>query len=75
MVDSPKAFCNILNVFAAEISFRKQNLIALFCSIKLDIVKIEETAFNRLENTSVTKQKIMTLTRNLAQISLTVLPT
>ena len=45
MLELPKAFRNILNVFnvfAAEISFRKQNLMALFCSIKSDIVKIEE---------------------------------
>ena len=27
MVKSPKAFCNILNVSATEISFRKQNFL------------------------------------------------
>ena len=42
MVELPKAFRNILNVSAAEISCRKQNLMALLCSIKSDIVKIEK---------------------------------
>ena len=54
MVKSPKAFCNILNVSASEISFRKQNLMALLCSTNSDIVKIEKITFSRLENTSVT---------------------
>ena len=54
MVKSLKAFCNILYVSATEISFRKQKLKALLCSKNADIVKIEEIAFSRLENTSVT---------------------
>ena len=54
MLKSRKAFCNILNVSATEISFRKQNLKALFCLTNSDIVKIEKITFNRLENTSVT---------------------
>ena len=54
MVKSPKAFCKILNVSATEISFRKQNLMALLCSTNSDIVKIEKITFSRLENTSVT---------------------
>ena len=54
MVKPPKAFCNILNVSTIEISFRKQNLMALFCSTISDIVKIKKITFSRLENTSVT---------------------
>ena len=54
MVKSPKAFCNILNVSATEISFRKQNLMELLCSTNSDIVKIEKNTFSRLENPSVT---------------------
>ena len=54
MVKSPKAFCNIVNVSATEISFRKQNLMALLYSTNSDIVKIEKITFSRLENTSVT---------------------
>ena len=54
MVNSPKAFCNILNVSVTEISFRKQNLIALFCSTNSDIVKVKKITFSRLKNTSVT---------------------
>ena len=42
MLELPKAFRNILNVSAAEISFRQQNLMAFLCWIKLDIVKIEK---------------------------------
>jgi len=61
MVESPKAFRNILNVSAAEISFRKQNLMALLCSIKLDIVKIEVCTLG-LVNSSVIILVIMTLT-------------
>ena len=34
MVDLPKAFRNILNVSAAEISFRKQNLMTLLNQIR-----------------------------------------
>ena len=52
MVKSPKAFCNILNDSATEISFRKQNLMALLCSTNSDIVKIEKITFSRLENTN-----------------------
>ena len=47
MVKSPKAFCKILNVSATEISFRKQNLMALLCSTNSDIVKIEKITFRR----------------------------
>ena len=54
MVKSPKAFCNILNVSATEISSRNENLMALLCSTNSDIVKIENITFSRLENTSVT---------------------
>ena len=54
MVKSPKASCNILNVSATEISFRKQNLMAPLCPTNSDIVKIEKITFSRLENTSVT---------------------
>ena len=54
MVKSPKAFCNILNVSATEISFRKQNLMALLCSKNSDIVKMEKITFSRLKNTSAT---------------------
>ena len=54
VIKSPKAFCNILSVSATEISFRKQNLMALLCSTNSDIVKIEKITFGRLENTSVT---------------------
>ena len=42
---SPTAFCNILNISAAEISFRTQNLMQLLCSIKSDIVKIGKNTF------------------------------
>ena len=42
MVKSPKAFCNILNVSATEISFRKQNLMGLLCSTNWNIVQIEK---------------------------------
>ena len=54
MGKSLKAFCNILNVSVTEISFRKQNLMALLCSTNPDIAKIEKITFSRLENTSVT---------------------
>ena len=74
MFKSPKAFCNILNVSATEISFRKQNLMALLCSKNSDFVKIEKITFSRLENTSVTMQQVMTLTWNLAQMSVTIGP-
>ena len=50
MVESSKAFCKILNVSATEISFRKQNLMALHCSTNSDIIKIEKITFSRLEN-------------------------
>ena len=53
MVKSPKAFCNILNVSATEISFRKQNLMTFLCLTNSNIVKIEKITFSRLENTSV----------------------
>ena len=68
MVELRKAFRNILKVSAAEISFRKQNLMALLCSIKSDIVKIEKCTLGRLVNTSVNILLIMTLTWNLAQM-------
>ena len=51
MVELPKTFRNILNVSAAEISFRKQNLMALLCSSKSDIVKIEKCTLGRLVKT------------------------
>ena len=54
MLKSPKAFCNILNVSATKISFRKQNLMALHCSTNSEVVKIEKMTFSRLESTSVT---------------------
>ena len=54
MVKSPKAFCNILNVSATEISFRKKKLMALLCPTNSNIVKIEKITFSLLENTSVT---------------------
>ena len=75
MVELPRDFRNILNVYAAEILFLKQNLMALLCSIKSDIVKIEKSTLGRLVNTSVNILLIMTLTCNLAQMLLTVLPT
>ena len=53
MVESPKAFCNILNVYATEISFRIQNLMGPLCSTNSDVVKIEKM-ISPLENTSVT---------------------
>ena len=62
MVELPKALRNILNVSTAEISFPKQNLMALLCSIKSDIVKIEKCTLGRLVNTSVNTLLIMTLT-------------
>ena len=49
-------FCNILNVSATGIPFRKQNLMALLCSINSGIVKIEKITFSRLEITTVTIQ-------------------
>ena len=58
MEELPKAFLNILNVSAAEIFFRKQNLMSLLCSIKLDIVKIEKCTPGRLVNTSVNDKDI-----------------
>ena len=48
---------------------------APLCSTNLDIVKIEKITFSRLENTSVTMFQMMTLTWNLAQMSVTVGPT
>ena len=42
---SPKAFCNILNVSAAKIPFRTQNLMQLLWSTKSDIIKIEKNTF------------------------------
>ena len=75
MLKSPKACYNILNASATAISFRKQNLMALLCSTNLDIVKIENITFSRLENTSVTMKQMMTLTWYLAQMSVTVGPT
>ena len=75
MLELPKAFRNILKVSAAEISFRKQDLMALLCSIKTDIVKIEKYTHGRLVNRSVTILLIMILAWNLAQMILTVLPT
>ena len=54
MAKSPKAFCNILNVSATKVSFRKKNVMALLCSTNSDIVKIKKITFSRLENTSVT---------------------
>ena len=62
MVELPKAFRNILNVFAAEISCRKENLMALLCSIKSDIVKTEKFTLGRVVNTSVNILLIMILT-------------
>ena len=59
MVELPKVFPNILNVSAAEISFHKQNLMALLCSIESDIVKIEKCTLGRLVNTSVNKLLII----------------
>ena len=50
MVELPKAFHNILNVSAAEFSCRKQNSMALLCSIKSAIVKIEKCTLGRLVN-------------------------
>ena len=50
MVELPNVFRNILNISAAEISFRKQNMMALLCSIKSDIVKIEKCTLGRLVN-------------------------
>ena len=50
MVELPKAFRNILYVFAAEVSFRKQNLMALLCSIISDIVKIEKCTLALTDN-------------------------
>ena len=75
MVELAKTFRNILNVSAAEISFRKQNLMALLYSIKSDIVKIEKCSFGRLVNTSINVLLIMTLTWKLVHMLLTVLPT
>ena len=75
MVESPKAFRNILNVSAAGTSFRKQNLMALLCSIESDIVKIEKCTLGCLINTSVNILLMMILTWNSAQMSSTVLPT
>ena len=43
MIKSPKSFYNILNVSETEISFRKQNLMALLCSTNSDIVKTEKS--------------------------------
>ena len=54
MVKLPNSFCNIPNVSATEISFRKQNFMAILCSTNPDIEKIEKITFIRLENTSVT---------------------
>ena len=54
MVESPKAFWNILNVSVTKISFRKQNFMALLYSTNSVILKIEKTTFSRLENTIVT---------------------
>ena len=62
LVELPKAFRNILNVSAAEISCHKQNLMELLCSIKSDIVKIEKCNLDRLVNTSVNILLTMTLT-------------
>ena len=53
MVKAPKAFYNILNVSATEISFGKQNWMPLLCSTNSDIVKIEKISFSHLGNTSV----------------------
>ena len=73
MIELPKAFRNILNISAAEISVRKQNLMALLYSIKSDIVKIKKCTLDRL--VLYILLLIMTLTWNLAQMLLTVLPT
>lgn len=39
-MDLPQAFCNIQYIFLTDISFRKENLIVLLCTTKLDIAKI-----------------------------------
>ena len=62
MVELSKACRNILNISAAEISFCEQNVLALLCSIKSDIVKIEKCTLGRLVNTSVNILLLMTLT-------------
>ena len=71
MVELPKIFRNIPNVSAADLSFRKQNLMALLCSIKSEIVKIEKHKFGKHKYILL----IMTLTWNLAQMLLIVVPT
>ena len=50
MATSPKAFCNILNVFTTEIWHRKHNLMAHFCSTNSDIVDLEKITFSETED-------------------------
>ena len=58
MLKSPKAFCNIQNVSATEISSRKQNLMALLCSTNSDIVKMKKITFSDYKRNYVTNDDI-----------------
>ena len=58
MLELPKVFRNILNVSAAEISIRKQNLKALLCSIIVKVRKMHSWSFGKHKRNYITDNDI-----------------